>query len=179
MLTFSLKFSVKRTSKLRRQIKSVLDTPPITLKRTNFWTAYAQLHRAESRKRSCVSMDCESNAERREDGVYMVFCHGHRKHPSRHYCIMWKHCHPCRPSETVHSPFTVQTVLFRSLATSDVCVGLISQPMFAASLLLIGYGRRWDVCLLLRYSTYLVSTTLCGVSLLTLTTISVDRLLVP
>ena len=69
-------------------------------------------------------------------------------------------------------------VLFRSLATSDVCVGLISQPLFAASLLLIGYGRRWDVCLLLRYSTYLVSTTLCGVSLLTLTAISVDRLLV-
>lgn len=69
-------------------------------------------------------------------------------------------------------------VLFRSLATSDVCVGLISQPLFAASLLLIGHGRRWDVCLLLRYSTYFVSTTLCGVSLLTLTAISVDRLLV-
>lgn len=69
-------------------------------------------------------------------------------------------------------------VLFRSLATSDLCVGLISQPLFAASILLIGDQRRWDVCRLMRYSTYILSTTLCGVSLLTLTAISVDRLLV-
>ena len=76
---------------------------------------------------------------------------------------------------TLHSP---SRVLFRSLAISDVCVGLLSQPLFAASLLLIGYGRRWDICLVLRHSTYIVSTTLCGVSLLTVTAISMDRLLV-
>ena len=76
-------------------------------------------------------------------------------------------------------PLSGQTrVLFRSLATSDVCVGLVSQPLFAASILLIGHERRWDICRFMRYFTYVISTTLCGVSLLTLTAISVDRLLV-
>ena len=78
------------------------------------------------------------------------------------------------------APFTLPApsrVLFRSLATSDLCVGLISQPLFAASIFLIGYERRWNVCRLMRYLTFVASTTLCGVSLLTLTAISVDRLL--
>ena len=69
-------------------------------------------------------------------------------------------------------------VLFRSLATSDLCVGLLSQPLYAATILLVGNERRWVVCRLMRQLTYVVSTTLCGVSLLTLTAISVDRLLV-
>lgn len=32
-------------------------------------------------------------------------------------------------------------VLFRSLAASDLCVGLISQPLFVISILLIGNGH--------------------------------------
>lgn len=68
-------------------------------------------------------------------------------------------------------------VLFRPLAASDLCVGLISQPLFVISILLIGNGH-WEVCRLMRYLTFVASTTLCGVSLLTVTAISMDRLLV-
>lgn len=68
-------------------------------------------------------------------------------------------------------------ILFRSLAASDLCVGLVSQPLFVISILLISNGH-WQVCGLMRYTTYVVSTTLCGISLLTVTTISMDRLLV-
>lgn len=68
-------------------------------------------------------------------------------------------------------------VLFRSLATSDLCAGIISQPLYAISILLIGNGHL-KLCRLMRYLTFVSSTTLCGVSLLTLTAISLDRLLV-
>ena len=68
-------------------------------------------------------------------------------------------------------------ILFRSLAASDLCVGLVSQPLFVISILLISNGH-WEVCQLMRYVTYVASTTLCGVSLLTVTAISMDRLLV-
>lgn len=69
-------------------------------------------------------------------------------------------------------------VLFRSLAASDLCVSLISQPLFAISMLLVTHGRL-DLCRLMRHLTLTASTTLCGgVSLLTLTAISLDRLLV-
>lgn len=68
-------------------------------------------------------------------------------------------------------------ILFRSLAASDLCVGLVSQPLFVISILLISNGH-WQVCSLMRCITYVVSTTLCGVSLLTVTTISMDRVLV-
>ena len=68
-------------------------------------------------------------------------------------------------------------VLFHSLVASDLCVGLISQPLFAISMLLVSNGH-WDVCRLMRHLTFVASTTLCGVSLLTMTAISLDRLLV-
>ena len=68
-------------------------------------------------------------------------------------------------------------ILFRSLAASDLCVGLVSQPLFVISILLISNGHR-EICCLMRYVTYVASTTLCGVSLLTVTAISMDRLLV-
>ena len=67
-------------------------------------------------------------------------------------------------------------LLLRNLATTDLCVGLIAQPLFAA-LLLTGVNEHWNAC---RYVAVVVSTTsfiLCSVSLLTLTAISVDRLL--
>lgn len=67
-------------------------------------------------------------------------------------------------------------ILFRSLAASDLCVGLVSQPLFVISILLISNGH-WEVCGLMRYATYVASTTLCGVSLLTVTAVSMDRLL--
>lgn len=40
-------------------------------------------------------------------------------------------------------------ILFRSLAASDLCVGLVSQPLFVVSILLISNGH-WEVCCLMR-----------------------------
>lgn len=68
-------------------------------------------------------------------------------------------------------------VLFRSLATSDLFVGVISQPLYAIAILLIGNGHL-ALCRIIRYLTFVLSTTLCGVLSLTLTAICLDRLLV-
>ena len=78
-----------------------------------------------------------------------------------------------RKDFTLHAP---SKLLLRNLATTDLCVGLISQPLYAASLLTV-VNENWNAC---RYVAVVVSITnfiLCGVSLLTLTAISVDRLL--
>ena len=78
-----------------------------------------------------------------------------------------------RKENSLHPP---SKILFRNLATTDLCVGVISQPLCAA-LLLTAVNKHWNVC---RYVELVVSITsyiLCVVSLLTLTAISVDRLL--
>ena len=78
-----------------------------------------------------------------------------------------------RKDSTLHAP---SKLLLRNLATTDLCVGLISQPLHAA-FLLTAVNENWNAC---RYVAVVVSMTnfiLCGVSLLTLTAISVDRLL--
>ena len=78
-----------------------------------------------------------------------------------------------RKESPLHPP---SKLLLRNLATTDLCVGLISQPLYAA-LLLTAVNEHWNIC---RYVAVVVSITnviLCAVSLLTLTAISVDRLL--
>ena len=74
---------------------------------------------------------------------------------------------------SLHPP---SKLLLRSLASSDLCVGLISQPFF--TIYLTTYvNERWKIC---RYAFALGLITgylLCSVSLFTLTAISVDRLL--
>lgn len=66
--------------------------------------------------------------------------------------------------------------LFRSLAASDLGVGLVAEPLFVAYNITLVYGH-WNIC---RYTFGLCLTTaflFCSVSLFTLTAISVDRLL--
>ena len=63
-------------------------------------------------------------------------------------------------------------LLFRCLAVTDLCVGLITQPLFTVTLL-TGFNVHLYVFLIPVVS----SLVLCGVSLLTSTAISVDRLL--
>ena len=78
-----------------------------------------------------------------------------------------------RKDSTLHPP---SKLLLGNLATTDLCVGLVSQPFYAAFLLTV-VNENWNAC---RYVADVVSLTnsiLCGVSLLTLTAISVDRLL--
>ena len=63
-------------------------------------------------------------------------------------------------------------LLFRCLAVTDLCVGLTTQPLFTVTLL-SGFNYNEYVDLIQVIS----SQVLCGVSLLTSTAISVDRLL--
>ena len=74
---------------------------------------------------------------------------------------------------SLHAP---SKLLFRTLATTDLCVGIIAKPLFI-SYLISALKERWNIC---RYAFVIFNTTshiLGGVSLFTLTAISVDRLL--
>ena len=67
-------------------------------------------------------------------------------------------------------------LLFRNLAVTDLCVGIIAQPLFAASLMSV-VTERWDICYYTNDASQITGTILCSVSLFTSTAISVDRLL--
>ena len=67
-------------------------------------------------------------------------------------------------------------LLFRNLAVTDLCVGIIAQPLFAAYLMSV-VTERWDICYYADFAHLISGIILCGVSLLTLTAISVERLL--
>ena len=67
-------------------------------------------------------------------------------------------------------------LMFRCLAVTDICVGLISQPMFAAELL-SQINEVRNFCSYFTMLGRMVKIVFSGVSLLTATTISVDRLL--
>ena len=67
-------------------------------------------------------------------------------------------------------------LLYRCLATTDLLVGLVSQPLHAAYCISVVL-EHWSICRYAREAGYMASYALCGVSLLTLTAISVDRLL--
>ena len=78
-----------------------------------------------------------------------------------------------RKESSLHPP---SKLLLRSLATTDLCVGLISEPLHVTFLMSV-VNKNWKYCGVLSVATFLPNTLLCGVSLLTLTAISVDRLL--
>ena len=68
--------------------------------------------------------------------------------------------------------------LLRTLTTTDLCVGLIAEPLFVTLFMTI-MNEHWNICRYVVVVASIVSYILCAVSLLTLTEISVDRLLVP
>ena len=74
---------------------------------------------------------------------------------------------------SLHPP---SKLLLRCLTTTDLCVGLISEPVSVITLMSIP-GQRWNMCHYAVTSSVLASYIFCSVSLLTLTAISVDRLL--
>ena len=78
-----------------------------------------------------------------------------------------------RRVSSLHPP---SKLLFRCLATTDVSVGLISQPLFVIHVLSV-INKQWKLCYISERSAYITSAALCGVSVFTLTAISVDRLL--
>lgn len=66
--------------------------------------------------------------------------------------------------------------LFRNLAITDLCVGGILQPLNVTYWISV-LKERWDICRFTLDSSFIASFILCSVSLLTTTTIGVDRLL--
>ena len=74
---------------------------------------------------------------------------------------------------SLHPP---SKLLLRSLATTDLCVGLISQPLLATYCMSLAneQGNMFRYALAAAFAT---GSIFCGVSVLTLTAISVDRLL--
>ena len=79
-----------------------------------------------------------------------------------------------RKVSSLHPP---SKLLLGCLASTDLCVGLISQPLYVTTFIL---PKHSDLCFyIVTYFRLITSagTIFCGVSLLTLTAISVDRLL--
>ncbi|XP_022779455.1 melanocyte-stimulating hormone receptor-like [Stylophora pistillata] len=78
-----------------------------------------------------------------------------------------------RKETSLHPP---SKLLFRCLAATDLCVGLITEPMnvnYWVSLL----KEDWNTCLYAYKACFITSYILSSISLLTITAISVDRLL--
>ena len=67
-------------------------------------------------------------------------------------------------------------VLYCSLATTDFFVGLISEPLYATYLISVVI-KRWDICRYAFASAFIAGYLLGSASFLTMTAISVDRLL--
>ena len=67
-------------------------------------------------------------------------------------------------------------LLYRNLAITDLCVGIIVEPLTVAYWISV-VNRRWDICYYAYLTVNFASVTLCSVSLMTMLLISVDRLL--
>ena len=74
---------------------------------------------------------------------------------------------------SLHPP---SKLLLRCLAISDLCVGLVSEPLAVIFRMSTIY-ERWDFCRHIFVSLIVTGYILCGMSLLIMTAISVDRLL--
>jgi len=78
-----------------------------------------------------------------------------------------------RKESSLHPP---SKLLLRCLASTDLCVGLIVEPLYV-TLLVIVVKEHWDICCRVAVAVSITGRSLYAVSLLTLTAISVDRLL--
>ena len=78
-----------------------------------------------------------------------------------------------RKESSLHPP---SKLLLCSLAITDLCVGLISEPLYVTFLMSV-VNEHWAVCRFIFEARFITDYSLGGVSLLTLTAISVDRLL--
>ena len=78
-----------------------------------------------------------------------------------------------RKESSLHPP---SKLLLSNLATTDLCVGVISHPLFVIFLVSV-MNESWDICRFSSVTGFIADPIFCGVSLSTLTAISVDRLL--
>ena len=77
-----------------------------------------------------------------------------------------------RKDSSLHPP---SKLMFRCLTVTDLCVGLLSQPLYVIQLLSIIH-ERVKLCYTMVSINEITISVFCGVSLFTLTAISVDRL---
>ena len=77
-----------------------------------------------------------------------------------------------RKDSSLHPP---SKLMFRCLTVTDLCVGLFSQPFYVIQLMSITHDQS-KLCFSMVSLNELTSSFFCGVSLFTLTAISVDRL---
>ena len=73
----------------------------------------------------------------------------------------------------LHAP---SKLLYRCLATTDLLDGLIAQPLYVTCWMSVVH-EHWTLCYYEETAAYIIGSALCGVSLLTMAAISVDRLL--
>jgi len=92
------------------------------------------------------------------------------------YCISWKCSDPNCSSQGQSSLHPPSKLLLRSLATTDLCVGLVAEPI-AVTVWMSLVKENWSICRYALATCLITSYTLCGASVATLTVISVDRLL--
>ena len=78
-----------------------------------------------------------------------------------------------RKVSSLHPP---SKLLFRCLTTTDLCVGVITEPLSIVYWMSLAH-EKWKLCRYAYVSYFIVSYTLSSVSLLTMSAISVDRLL--
>ena len=78
-----------------------------------------------------------------------------------------------RKESSLHPP---SKLLLRSLATTNLCVGLFSEPL-AVTFWMSVMKKHWNICYYLLRAHFETDAIFAAVSLLTLTAISVDRLL--
>jgi len=78
-----------------------------------------------------------------------------------------------RKESSLHPP---SKLLLRSLAVTDLCVGLISEPLFVTFLVTV-VNENWNICRFVVVALSVTGRILAQASLLTLTAVSVDRLL--
>ena len=74
---------------------------------------------------------------------------------------------------SLHPP---SKLLYRNLAITDLCVGIITEPLSVTYWTSV-VNKRWDICYYAERAGDYSGSILCAVSLLTVTAISVDRLL--
>ena len=78
-----------------------------------------------------------------------------------------------RKESSLHPP---SKLLYHCLATTDLMVGVVSQPLATTYYMSIVY-EHWSTCRYARYAAFMTSYAFCGVSLSTMMAMRVDRLL--
>ena len=78
-----------------------------------------------------------------------------------------------RKESSLHPP---SKLLYRNLAVTDLCVGIIVEPLKVASWISM-VNKKWKICYYVSLTNSLSALLVCTVSLFTLTALSLDRLL--